>query len=109
MYFDEGWLERQIRKAELEIAAWSEAKRHTMLREDLTTCDEVPVDYHLSAELKNEPELLPCPFCGAYPRLVRKSDDEYDIWCDTPDCYLEEGADWYLPREEIIEQWNTRN
>lgn len=59
--------------------------------------------------------LLPCPFCGGEARLIEKPDIEYnapsdwDAGCTTRECFLEEGAEWYLEKEQVIKLWNKRN
>ena len=56
-------------------------------------------------------KLKPCPFCGKDPFLLEREDftqESWDICCGTKDCLLEEGADWYSPKNEIIDKWNKR-
>jgi hypothetical protein len=59
-------------------------------------------------------DLKPCPFCGAMPEIFRSDNDDddkfsrYDIRCNTIDCYLEDGADWTLPKDELVSMWNRR-
>lgn len=36
--------------------------------------------------------------------------DTYDVCCNTPNCYLEFGADWSIQTvEELLEMWNRRD
>ncbi len=60
--------------------------------------------------MNNEPDLLPCPFCNASPIIYNRSslDEGYDICCQTDGCYLETGAEWFLPKDEVIAKWNRR-
>lgn len=70
-------------------------------------------------------QLKPCPFCGATPRAIAKGDGPYknstypdykpdpevrgwDIECETDGCYLEDGADFWLTRDEVVTKWNKR-
>ena len=63
-------------------------------------------------------QLKPCPFCGGAVEMVNKTSITYidetpaDIWdirCPTKGCYLEDGADWFIERSELIEKWNRRS
>lgn len=51
--------------------------------------------------------LLKCPFCGNNPEIFKRGSG-FDIRCNTKECYLEDGADWYLRDWEVIEKWNNR-
>lgn len=61
-------------------------------------------------------DLLPCPFCGCVPELIKPPfhGDEintqvfWDIACGTIGCYLENGADWLCGQAEIVAMWNKR-
>jgi len=55
-----------------------------------------------------ELDLLPCPFCGRKPIIFRRDIGLFDIRCETFDCYLEAGANWYLSAQEVAEKWNKR-
>jgi len=63
--------------------------------------------------IQYEHPLSPCPFCGKDVDFIERGDskdsDSYDIGCNSDDCYLEGGADWWLSKEEVITMWNTRN
>ena len=57
--------------------------------------------------------LLPCPFCGKPAKLIIHDEGPgecCDIACQSPayECFLSLGADWYLPRDEIVDMWNRR-
>ena len=62
----------------------------------------------------SENELLPCPFCGKPAILIMREDavlgDSCDIMClsEPMECFMSTGADWYLPRDDVIELWNKR-
>lgn len=55
--------------------------------------------------VQNEPELLPCPFCGGRPTFVEpdRGGWEYQIICTDCQVYPESGD-----RAEVIRHWNTR-
>jgi hypothetical protein len=53
----------------------------------------------------------PCPFCGGHVTLVINDEDEkttFDVACYTEGCYLQTGADWYLPLDTLEKKWNNR-
>lgn len=58
--------------------------------------------------------LKPCPFCGNEANFVNshpsfsEDSNEWDIACSTLGCFLEYGADWFLPREKVAKMWNER-
>ena len=67
----------------------------------------------METAINGEIGLLPCPFCGAIPKLARSSDSDeisegWDVWCGTTGCYLECGADWYETLEGVLTMWNKR-
>ena len=62
---------------------------------------------------------LPCPFCGSHVELFQrenfgsdydhsKDTDNWDISCTNVDCYLSDGADWWLEEKDVIKLWNRR-
>lgn len=53
-------------------------------------------------------ELKPCPFCGSEARIIARGSTEFDVGCSKIDCYVYHGADWYLPKEVVVQLWNTR-
>ena len=64
-------------------------------------------------------ELKPCPFCGSKAELFQrelfgsdhdfsKDNDNWDVRCSADNCYLVDGADWWLIKEQAILAWNTR-
>jgi len=60
-------------------------------------------------------DLLSCPFCGENPKYVRRGTDcpgmeeDFDVACGTKGCYLGDGADYWVSKEDITKIWNTRN
>ena len=64
----------------------------------------------------NEIELKPCPFCGSKAELIDRTyyehDDQkpecFDVRCTNNGCYLDEGADYWNYKDEVIELWNKR-
>jgi len=72
--------------------------------------DKPPIEVS-EMDIEYTPPLLPCPFCGEESQLMRRGgdDEDYDIFCNTPGCYLEGGADWWLSKEEVLSMWNERN
>lgn len=53
--------------------------------------------------MKNETELLPCPFCGEKGRLYKISQYLYNAYCPGCDVGFSGGS-----KEEIVKRWNTR-
>lgn len=55
---------------------------------------------------KYDPDLDPCPFCGAKPFITKVVcfDDGYFVEC--PKCGIEQG--YAYTYENAIEHWNTR-
>jgi len=65
-------------------------------------------------------ELKNCPFCGRKVSLKQQErvgdyeskNVEYDIVCSTSNilqCFIgSDGVGWYLPKEKIIDMWNSR-
>ena len=59
----------------------------------------------------DENGLKTCPFCtGTNLRFIPRGDegDLFDLECGTAGCFLEGGADCWLPKEELVEAWNRR-
>lgn len=60
--------------------------------------------------MKNEHDLLPCPFCGAQPKVGSLGGDgeNWAVWC--PDCggtCFE--TSYYEPEKQtMLDKWNTR-
>lgn len=63
-----------------------------------------------------------CPFCNSPAELFTIDDQSdycfkngklvqyYDVRCKNEECYLQQGAGWYMETpDEIIELWNKRN
>lgn len=54
-------------------------------------------------------KLLTCPFCGYNPEFIIRDNEDIDIACGTPDCYLETGGAWsFEVKEDAIKVWNNR-
>jgi len=57
-------------------------------------------------------QLKPCPFCGGEASLVRNDPevkgDLFDVVCRSTGCFLQYGAEWCLPKAEVVKRWNAR-
>ena len=52
---------------------------------------------------------LPCPFCGASPRVERTAlDPGYLVLCRNRDCWAGASTHVHVSRAEAIAAWNTR-
>ena len=55
------------------------------------------------------PDLLPCPFCGAAPKVecsVFKGRNVMSVWCDVPACGFAET--YASDPEAVAKRWNAR-
>lgn len=55
---------------------------------------------------------LPCPFCGAAPRVYEDESGHRDSWhlqCESSRCRVQPGIMFARSREEAIEFWNNRS
>ena len=55
------------------------------------------------------PDLLPCPFCGAAPKVehsVSRGRNVMSVWCDAPDCGFAET--YASDPEAVAKRWNAR-
>lgn len=60
-------------------------------------------------------DLKPCPFCGGDADIMYKNSPYdcrgtiyFDVRCTNNGCYLDEGADYWNYKNEVIELWNKR-
>ena len=62
--------------------------------------------------------ILNCPFCNSKAEIrVRTGYSDfdwnqkfYDVMCTNINCYLQDGADWWMEtEEEAVKLWNTRD
>jgi len=53
--------------------------------------------------------LKPCPFCGSDAHLCQSDDGRYySVFCDNDRCGANVGEDFYMEKDELVSQWNTR-
>jgi hypothetical protein len=55
--------------------------------------------------------LLPCPFCGAEPKMDQynvKGTNHWDVSCMNDDCLVLVETDEFESQEEAIRAWNKR-
>lgn len=58
--------------------------------------------------VSKEPNLLPCPFCGA--DVYNTDDYPDDIICKTPHCIVNHVVTFgFESREQLAERWNRRS
>ena len=61
-------------------------------------------------KIKNEEGLLPCPFCGEYPRIGSLNNDKenWAIWCKCCSIPTAEMGISGDTKEDLIKNWNSR-
>jgi len=57
----------------------------------------------------NEDGLLPCPFCGEYPKLTEEYDESDEIFYTVEhECSVLIEAGWWHDKQQAIDVWNKR-
>lgn len=53
-------------------------------------------------------DLLPCPFCGSKPQILRSYALGYQLTCPDAGCAITVHTDYYPTQTEAVEVWNNR-